>query len=371
MKKHVAALLPVIALLACHHDPGRKGAINLGVQPTAITLLTTNNDVQLSVAHAAIGTIIRLAPASGGSTITGFDSSTMEDGDLLMLRNDSDTDVVTLTNADTASLAHNRMVLPAAASVVIAPRHSMWLEFDKTAASWVAGPGLPNTPTFAGAATFSGGVTFTSGVGLETKTSGALDTTKNSNITVANTQAFTLADGTTPGQIKVVECTGTSGTPLGTLTIATPLSGESATHVFTAAGQRLTLLWLSGGWHVVDKIRAGRQAVALGSTDLAGYDMAAAYDLSVDGTKHSTGTKGIPAGSVAGEHIHLDVLTAANTATGDIDITTKSTVGVAGTHWGATGTSIGSAGTNTTATLDAYWDGAAWQVTVVATATLS
>jgi hypothetical protein len=98
--------------------------------------------------------------------------------------------------------------------------------------------------------------------------------------------------------------------------------------------------------------------------------MALAYDLAVSGTVHSTGTKGIPDGTVAGERIHIDVLTAANTATGDIDITAKTTVGVAATNWGSTGTSIGSAGTATTAVLEAVWDGAAWQAIIVTTATL-
>ncbi len=209
---------------------------------------------------------------------------------------------------------------------------------------------------------------------MELKTSGALSISTAlpySHVSVTSTVAFTLADGTIEGQVKEVECTVAASSPLGTLTIATPFTGQSTTHVFTAVGQRLTLVWRALGWKVIAKQRAGRQTVVCGTTELAGYDMAAAYDITVDGTKHSTGTKGIPAGQVGGERIHLDVITAANTATGDIDITAKSTVGVACTNWGSTGTSLGSAGTATTAVLSGYWDGTAWQAEVVTTATLA
>ncbi len=190
-------------------------------------------------------------------------------------------------------------------------------------------------------------------------------------LTVADTLAFTLAAGTTVGQRKYVECVAVSGTPLGTLTLADADGTEPLTHVFTAVGQRLDLEWRSTGWKVIGKRRSGRQAVVVGTTVLTGYDMCTAYDLSVTGTVHSTSTKGIPNGQIAGERIHIDVLTAAITATGDIDITAKSTVGVACTNWGSTGTSLGSAGTATTAVFTGYWDGSAWQAEVVTTATLA
>jgi hypothetical protein len=218
-------------------------------------------------------------------------------------------------------------------------------------------------------------------VGVEVVTSGALALApRESQLSITNTVAFTLADGTSNGQQKIIECTVVSGTPVGTLTITTPISGEGATHVFTAVKQRMTLEWTtingSTGWHMISKTRAGRQAVTVGTTVLrgatanSGSDMALAYDLSVTGTVHSTGTKGIPDGTIPGERIHLDVLTAASTATGDIDITAWTTVGVAATNWGSTGTSIGSAGTNTTAVLEAVWDGTKWQAIIVTTATL-
>ena len=198
-----------------------------------------------------------------------------------------------------------------------------------------------------------------------------------SYVSVTGTVAFTLADGTVTGQTKHIECSVAATTPLGTLTITTPNTGEGATHVFTAVNQSIDLIWLTTGWHMVGKRRSGRQAVVVGTTVLrgataySGYDLAAAYDLSVTGTVHSTGTKGIPDGTLAGERIHIDVLTAAITATGDIDITAKTTVGVAATNWGSTGTSLGSAGTNTTAVLEGVWDGSAWQAVVVTTATLA
>lgn len=213
---------------------------------------------------------------------------------------------------------------------------------------------------------------------IETKTSGALTVgVRKSYVSVTNTVAFTLADGAYIGQEKVIECSAVSGTPLGTLTVATPFTNEGATHTFTAVGQKIRYEWTASGWKMVEKVRAGRQAVTVGTTVLrdatanSGLDLAAAYDLSVTGTVHSTGTKGIPNGTVPGERIHVDVLTAASVATGDIDITAWTTVGVAATNWGSTGTSIGSAGTVTTGVLDGIWDGSKWQMIVTATATLA
>ncbi len=198
-------------------------------------------------------------------------------------------------------------------------------------------------------------------LGVETKTSGALALDhKLSYITVANTVAFTLADGTVAGQTKQIECQSTSGTPLGTLTVTTMDTaggGASATFVFTAAGQRLELEWSGTAWHITNKVRAGRQAVVLGTTVLTGYVMFAVADLSVTGTVHSTTTKGFPAGQIPGETFYADVTTAASSALGDIAITAKTTVGVAATSWA----NIGNTSTTKDSCASFRWDGAAWQ----------
>ncbi len=345
MKKISLALaLPaLLAVAACgSHSSKRGGGLNTGPQSAAITLVSGNNN-DVAIPGGSPGAVVRLISDPGGSTLTGISSTYFSDGDFFVVRNDATSGSITITNADTGSLAADRFLTPSAASVVLAPKMSTWVEFDSTAGSFVVGPGGPTQ--------FSTGLNYA----VETvSAAGALSTTKYTNLSVSGTKAYTLADGATPGQYKVIDCTVAASTPLGTVTITTPLSGESATHVFTAVGQRLTLVWQTGGWHVVGKVRAGRQVVVVGTTDLAGYDMCDAYDLSVTATVHSTSTKGIPAGSVAGEIIHLDVTFAATTPIGDIAITAALGVSTAASSWANI--------TDTQSTIDAQWTGAKWQV---------
>lgn len=196
------------------------------------------------------------------------------------------------------------------------------------------------------------------------------DLTKQlSYLNFSATKAFTLPDGTVTGQEHAFECTGAASTPVGTLTVTTPTGTEPATHVFTAVGQKIKFQWDGTGWHCVAKQRAGVQAVVVGTTVLTGYDMCRTYNLSVTGTVHSTGTKGIPNGLVPGEAITLFVTTASSTPLGDIDITATTNVGVAADNWGDTGTAINA---TTAAIGNLMWDGATWQATAAAiTATLA
>lgn len=193
----------------------------------------------------------------------------------------------------------------------------------------------------------------------ETKTSGALSVDPAlpySLVSVTGTVAFTLADGTIEGQIKEVECTVAASTPLGTLTIATPFTSQSAVHVFTAVGQKLLLVWRAAGWKMLSKTRAGSQAVVVGTTVLTGFDLCNNYALSVTGTVSSTTTKGIPAGTVPGERIHINTPTVASSATGNIAITaTNAETNAACTSYA----NIGNGGT-TASKLALTWDGAAW-----------
>lgn len=198
-------------------------------------------------------------------------------------------------------------------------------------------------------------------LGYETITSGAVDLTKTkSYLSVTGTVAFTLANGTATGQTHRLECSVAATTPLGTLTVTTMDTaggGASATFVFTAVGQVLDLEWNGTAWHITRKVRAGRQAVVLGTTVLTGFTMFAAADLSVTGTVHSTTTKGLPAGQIPGEMFYADVTTAASSALGDIAITAKTTVGVAATSWA----NIGNTSTTKDSCAQFMWDGAAWQ----------
>ena len=145
--------------------------------------------------------------------------------------------------------------------------------------------------------------------------------TEETTLAFTGTVAFTLADGLFVGQRKRVRCISAGSTPLGTLTLSDAYGSESLTHVFTAAGQELELEWTSTGWKVIRKIRAGVQVCVAGTTVLTGYDMAAVYSLTVDGTKVSSTTKGIPDGQVPGERIMVCCSAAINTPIGSIAFT--------------------------------------------------
>ena len=199
---------------------------------------------------------------------------------------------------------------------------------------------------------------------------GALDPTiTKTRLTVSGTMALTLANGTTDGQEKTIECVSAASTPLATLTVATMDTaggGANATFVFTAAFQKIRLQWNAAlaAWHMVEKVRAGQQAVVVGTTVLTGLSLAAEYALSVTGTVSSTTTKAVPSGQVPGERIHIMTPTAASTPVGNINIAgTTIATGVAATNL---------AGINATScTADFIWDGAAWQNVALATATYS
>lgn len=362
MKKTLALLVAIATIGACKDTPQKRGAINLGAQTTAVTLLTTNNDVDLTASHTSLGSIIKFTPASGGSTVTGIKSAPFDDGDLFMLRNDSATDSITFSNNSSSSAAGNRMLLSSAGDVVLPPKSSIWIEYDKAALAWVQGPGHINSPTFNGTVT----TTNTSfGVGQETKTSGALSLTAKSLLSVTNTVAFTLADGTITGQQKYIEVSAVSGTPLGTLTIATPAGTESATHVFTAVGQSAAFEWNGTGWHMIAKKRAGHQTLVIGTTLTAGLDMALTYDLSVTGAVVSSTTKALPDGTVPGEVCHIDVTTASGSAAGQLFFSGESAVGVGV----GSAVNIGNGATDKSFVLAMVWDGSKWQIIYLGTNT--
>ncbi len=86
-----------------------------------------------------------------------------------------------------------------------------------------------------------------------TVTSGAIPVTSGLTfITIADTQAYTLANGTYEGQRKTIRCTATSGSPAGTVTPATA-SGFS-TLGFNAAEDFAILEWHAGGWRISSSV---------------------------------------------------------------------------------------------------------------------
>jgi hypothetical protein len=180
------------------------------------------------------------------------------------------------------------------------------------------------------------------------------------SLSVDGTDAFTLADGAVGHEIEI-DCIAAANTPLGTLTIATPFTGESATHVFTAVGQSLRLRMLSAGWKVVGKRRVGNQLVVVGTTVLTGFDLCARYNLSITGAVASTGTQGIPDGQVPGERIDVQcTVNTGGTDEGEIAITAVDLDN-------APFTKIDAINATTAHHAQFVWDGAAWQTTVAPT----
>ena len=175
------------------------------------------------------------------------------------------------------------------------------------------------------------------------------------DLTVSGTKAYTLADGNVGHEIDIL-CVSASSTPLGTLTIASPFSGESATHIFTAAGQRLKLRMTSGGWKVVQKVRAGSQTIVVGTDAMTG--LAQTFNLSITGTVSGT----LPAGQFPGERLWFRCTTAASTPDGSISLTAK-------TKAGAAATALAVNATTDYELLE--WDGSAWQELDTNSATLS
>ncbi len=195
-------------------------------------------------------------------------------------------------------------------------------------------------------------------LGYETKTSGALSLAKTKTyLSITNSVAFTLADGTATGQTHEIECSAVSGTPIGSLTVATMDTaggGASALFIFNAVGQKLSLEWNGSAWHIRSLSPAGRTTVALASTTTTGMVMNLAWDITVSGTKHGTSTHALPNGRFPGQRIHLDVITASSTPIGDLAGAYLLPVGTAATSWAHI--------EDVDTTIDAFWDGAAWQV---------
>lgn len=69
-------------------------------------------------------------------------------------------------------------------------------------------------------------------------------------LSVDGTDAFTMADGTRPGQLKLIRCIAAANTPQGTLTPTT--LNDGTTLYFDAVGEEVLLMWqASGGWTIL------------------------------------------------------------------------------------------------------------------------
>lgn len=193
----------------------------------------------------------------------------------------------------------------------------------------------------------------TSGVGQEIVTAGALTAAPSTSyLSITGAQAYTLPDGLFVGQQKTVEVIVAASTPVGTLTITTPTTGEQATHVLKAVRQQLVFVWRFdgsvNGWHLVTKRRAGKTTYIVGTDSFVG-NSDKNIDLSITGTK----TGALPNGQAIGELICISISTAASTPVGNLTGTYRTKFGVAAANL---------SGLDATTDFAIFeWDGLAWQ----------
>jgi hypothetical protein len=99
----------------------------------------------------------------------------------------------------------------------------------------------------------------------EELTSGALSVAKNtSRLSVTGTVAFTLPDGTTPGQIKHIYCELSASTPVGTLTPAHASGFTTIVFGAGSAGSSVDVQWDSSvpGWKVIEAVKIGTVTIS-------------------------------------------------------------------------------------------------------------
>lgn len=196
-----------------------------------------------------------------------------------------------------------------------------------------------------------------------------------SRLVVSGTMAFTLPNGKYNKQRKLVKCESAASIPAATLTVTTPDTTTgfacSSTFFFDTPGQAVEFVWYDDiatpAWRAEKIWRAGGTAnnVVVGTTVLTGKVLWRNYFLSVTGTASSTGTSGIPNGSVVGERILVSVSTAASIPSGTI------AVGAAITNAGVSGAKTLGTATATTHFAEMEWDGQFWAVIGNSTLVLS
>ena len=94
--------------------------------------------------------------------------------------------------------------------------------------------------------------TFVPNAGSEAVSSGALSVASYvSFLNVTNTKSYSLANGTAAGQLKKVIVTAVSGTPAGTLTLATAIDGNLDEISLTTLGDTAELIWTGTAWRIL------------------------------------------------------------------------------------------------------------------------
>jgi hypothetical protein len=123
--------LPILSLGACDGTTIKTSktdpSLSLGNSATYSLVAGNNNDLAFTGSFALV-----YPDPSGSSVITGVDPVNFSFGDILWIVNNSPSDYVTLSHDSLASLSANRLHLPDAQAIVIAPGRSVAVEYDFT-----------------------------------------------------------------------------------------------------------------------------------------------------------------------------------------------------------------------------------------------
>lgn len=140
--KSILTFALTLALVTSCKEPSSGGKVgagfNGGKQAGTITLTTGNNNNLAPAGHQGITPVMRVVANASGSTVTGMDSSGAADGDIVIIRNDAASGLVTLTDSDSNSLTANQFLLPNSVPVQLDHEQSITAEYDSTLAKWVA-----------------------------------------------------------------------------------------------------------------------------------------------------------------------------------------------------------------------------------------
>lgn len=161
-------------------------------------------------------------------------------------------------------------------------------------------------------------------------------------LTIAGTDALTLADATIPGQEINIHVIAASASPIGTLTLNDAYTGEATTIVFTEVGQKVRLRWTASGWKVMEAFGAETKTIAAALEPL----WHTSY-LNFTGTVAFT----LAAGTIIGQRKRIECIGVAGTPLGTV--TVADMLGSEPTAW--VFTTVGQA-------VDLEWHSGGWHV---------
>lgn len=135
MRKH--QILLYVALAACDGAPRTSQAnqfeLTLGNAGEVFQLAAgDNDDWTLPMGN----TKVLIIPHASGSTITGFDGYGYEEGDALLVRNQSLTAPIQIAHQHSGSLEENRLYLPNSQDMTLGPQEAIFLDRDATLGAW-------------------------------------------------------------------------------------------------------------------------------------------------------------------------------------------------------------------------------------------